>query len=119
MYGNPVHFISPQVLEGINIFSIVTDSKGHKLCCFKSSRHTKCNASPTWPNSCTRLLGNEPAVILMWLVSVCGIGLNMLSYILNGIGDSKLASEASYNYRLTVTFMSFGDCLCCAGLLII
>ena len=72
-------------------------------------------AKPSWPNSCRSLLGRSVVRVLIWLISVVGICMNLISCLV--IRLKVILSGDSYN--TVILCLSISDMLSCISLLII
>ncbi len=112
--GNPLFGVTMDIFSNSHkLENILTEN--FKLCCLKPSPITNCTAKPQWPNSCSRLLDDDFAKSMMWLVGLVGLLLNISAFISTQMNSAQEKS----NYTRIVLIILFGDALMCYTLITI
>ncbi len=111
--GNPIISVSTSTFSNASITNIVT--LNFKVCCIVTLSNTMCTSKPMWPNSCSRLLGDNIVKKLIWSISTIGLVMNVLSCLI--ISQKSLSRGNAY--RRPVVCLSISDTLCCLQLLTI
>ncbi len=115
---NKLFTVSKKAFLMSSIDIIFTDS--YKVCCIIHNSKTPCKAQPKWPMSCSRLLSDTFAGIMIWTISVIGSFLNASSLIYNGLTLRKPdIKQTKQNYAKVIILLAIGDLLLCVSLLVI
>ncbi len=113
--NNQITHINLHIFQGGNVAVISTDN--FKICCVTDS---KCEARPTWPYSCGRmLLTSITLTVFMWLAAIVGSFLNSVAAIFNFRDVKHAKSGVSYNYSITVMGIVFTYVILSISLLVI
>ncbi len=111
--GNYIFSTGASVFFNANITNIITQS--FAICCLKPAQHTVCPVKPSWPNTCSSLLGDSTVGMFVWFISTLGIAMNISSFF----AIWKNALQGAHNYKSLVALLAVSDTVCCISLLII